>query len=530
MVERELRSSARQTFTYYLRVIGAALMLFAAALFGLKSGFVHSLGGQLFGALHVTLFAAIWVFVPFLTADCISRERREGTLGLLFLTRLGAGDIVLAKSFAHGLRAATLWLAVLPVLAIPFLLGGVGWREAFLSVCVNLSSMFLALAAGLLGSSASRVWARILVWVVCLSLLLCVLFALVHCLVVLHALGSGYLRRVLTEPLVRLVGIAFILITDSEGTWSTAARLSPAQNLHWLEGAGLATIGSAAFLWLAVWLAARRVRYVWREEPAGCRIQWLMNKFCRPVFFRTLLRRWMQRKLRLNPVGWLEQRSWSGRMVGWLWLGLVMLFACPGLVIPEALGDSGQVAHAMVAILGLGLSLSAAASFRRERETGVLELLLVSPLGEGRIVSGRVRGLWMQFLPGAALLIAIWLFAYHLGFSYQLWSTDHSELEVIAFSASTFITLPVIGLYFSLRFRGFPLALLATIATGFAVPMLMAGFENGLWRLYVRSTAYYSWDVIFPSFDAIAWQFVLGALAWHALHRRLKTRAFLLSS
>ena len=54
---------------------------------------------------------AIWVLVPLLVADCLSRERREGTLGLLFLTPLTANDIVIAKGLSHGLRAVTLCFA-----------------------------------------------------------------------------------------------------------------------------------------------------------------------------------------------------------------------------------------------------------------------------------------------------------------------------------------------------------------------------------------------------------------------------------
>src|ERR1043166_7423674 len=123
VIGRELRASARQPFAYSLRVLGVSASLLACLVFGLRHNFGPTLGGQLFGSLHFTLFWAIWVLVPLLTADCLSRERREGTLGLLFLTRLRATDIVLAKTLAHTLRALTLWLAVLPVLAIPFLLG-----------------------------------------------------------------------------------------------------------------------------------------------------------------------------------------------------------------------------------------------------------------------------------------------------------------------------------------------------------------------------------------------------------------------
>ena len=100
VIARELRASARQPFTYYLRVLGVTALLLASLLFGLHFGFEPALGRQLFGGLHCTLFGAIWVLVPMLTADCISRERREGTLGLLFLTPLKGTDIVVAKGLA----------------------------------------------------------------------------------------------------------------------------------------------------------------------------------------------------------------------------------------------------------------------------------------------------------------------------------------------------------------------------------------------------------------------------------------------
>ena len=74
VIVRELRASARQPFTYSLRLAGVAALLLAAVFFGLHYGFDSHLGRQLFLALHCTLFGAIWVLVPMLTADCISRE------------------------------------------------------------------------------------------------------------------------------------------------------------------------------------------------------------------------------------------------------------------------------------------------------------------------------------------------------------------------------------------------------------------------------------------------------------------------
>ena len=61
-------------------------------------------------------------------------------------------------------------------------------------------------------------------------------------------------------------------------------------------------------------------------------------------------------------------------------------------------------------LLILAVAVSSAGSFRRERETGLLELLLVSPLREWQIIGGRLRGLWTQFIPAMVLLLGCWLY------------------------------------------------------------------------------------------------------------------------
>jgi ABC-type transport system involved in multi-copper enzyme maturation permease subunit len=116
----------------------------------------EQMGGWLFASLHTMLLGLILLIVPGLTADCIAREKREGTLGLLFLTPLSAGGIVAGKALAQGLRAFTLWLAVLPLLTIPFLTGGVTWFDALSALSLEFCATVLCLAAGLLASSLAR--------------------------------------------------------------------------------------------------------------------------------------------------------------------------------------------------------------------------------------------------------------------------------------------------------------------------------------------------------------------------------------
>jgi ABC-type transport system involved in multi-copper enzyme maturation permease subunit len=166
VIERELRAESRHPLTYSLRVAGVTALLGAAVLFWLNGGFHTLQGERLFRVLHQTLFWSIWVLVPLLTADGISREKREGTIGLLFLTPLRARDIVLAKGLAQGLRALTVFVAALPVLVLPFLLGGVDWRVALNSALVNLNSFCWALGAGLLASSRNKTLTQSMSWAV----------------------------------------------------------------------------------------------------------------------------------------------------------------------------------------------------------------------------------------------------------------------------------------------------------------------------------------------------------------------------
>src|SRR5256714_2166981 len=140
IVERELRVSARRRSTYWLRfflVLGALVLWFF--LFVSSGNFAVSPRGKMlfvalgFLALGFGLLAGI-----FLTADCLSEEKREGTLGLLFLTPLRGYDVVLGKLIANSLPAIYGLLAIVPLLALSLLMGGVTagefWRVALVLV------------------------------------------------------------------------------------------------------------------------------------------------------------------------------------------------------------------------------------------------------------------------------------------------------------------------------------------------------------------------------------------------------------
>ena len=99
IVARELRIASRRRATYWVRSGAAGLILLVGAWFFLM---LHreaprQLAEVLFGV--TTGAAVLYCLLSGVraTSDCISQEKREGTLGLLFLTDLRGYDVVLGK-------------------------------------------------------------------------------------------------------------------------------------------------------------------------------------------------------------------------------------------------------------------------------------------------------------------------------------------------------------------------------------------------------------------------------------------------
>ena len=515
VIVRELRASARQPFTYYVRVLGATALLLASLLFGVYQGFEIGMGRRLFGALHCTLFCAIWVLVPMLTADCISRERREGTLGLLFLTPLKGTDIVVAKGLAQGLRALTLELAVVPVLTIPFLLGGVSRTEALMSVVVNANAMCWALAAGLLATAWSKAWLRALLAAAFLAAAFFLILVIGAGWFLVQAFIAGrpgqidsYWDVILTE--------GFDMLINTRGQWADYMRAASASTLF--LALAQVTLLSLLALVTAVLAAGAKTPRSWQEEPPSRRRIWWQQTFCTPVLWLAFFRPWMRRKLERNPIGWLEQRTWSGRLVTWGWFAVLISIYSTVLTYRSFFEDTNTVQETIAWLLAGSMAMSAAGSFRRERQTGVLELLLVSPLGENQIISGRLRGLWGQFLPSVCLLLAVWVF-------FSTFQPNAGNAGAFLYSAVSFLTVPVFGLYFSLCCRNFITAFLATITLGLLLPMVLSEVLVAVQWGYGNSYSDFPWD-LHPSWGGAVCQGLLAVFCWERLFLRLKRRAF----
>jgi ABC-type transport system involved in multi-copper enzyme maturation permease subunit len=155
IVERELRTAARRPSTYWIRffIALATLGLWAFLMVALQGAARHERSQKLVSAMGVLCLGFCLLSGCLFTADCLSEEKRNGTLGLLFLTDLKSFDVVLGKLVATSLHAFYGLLVVFPIMALTLLWGGVTSGECGRLVLVLLATLFLSLSSGLCVSS-----------------------------------------------------------------------------------------------------------------------------------------------------------------------------------------------------------------------------------------------------------------------------------------------------------------------------------------------------------------------------------------
>lgn len=407
VVQRELREQARRPSSWALKAGGAAAAL--AALWSAAHD-QRVLGGAtdgaaLFGRINVWLLLLGWLVGPALTADCLSSERREGTLGLLFLTPLRPREVVAAKAAAIGLRAAALVASTLPVFAIPVLAGGVGWMDLTRLALTHAAVWTAALCAGLVASSFVDGWMRVRLAAVVVAAAAAGLLAIGQSFLVALSYwrGVGGAGRVL---------VYWRWVVDR---WSEKVRYG------WVSGAGVGAHTGVqslflafGFLALGLTLAGLAMRFAsallnrtWRPAPPRPRIDRAIAVTTRRPLFPEWARRRRDSQLHRNPSLWLGSRTWQSRVAPWLAIGGVALFYAARLASPGwGEGDDSAVAAWVVVAVG---AVAGASSYRLERESGAMELLLTTPTPAASWVDGRIIGLTLAFAPTAFLVrLPLW--------------------------------------------------------------------------------------------------------------------------
>lgn len=333
------------------------------------------------------------------TSDAISEERREGTLGFLFLTDLRGIDVALGKLAAALVRSLNGLLAFVPVLAVTLLLGGTTggefWRAVLALVAVTLVSLSVCLAVSSVRQDRSVGAALAVLGLLC----------------AIPPVAGEILRaagKIQDARLFHAVSPMFLLSSASAADYLMFPR---AYHL------GLAAQGGIVLFSVA--FASFVTPRIWRDKPSRQRaaIQKLSPQAERKrVAKRTEL-------LDRNPILWLAYSARRHRTFTILYMTVAaVMIGLTAIIYFESPIDQGALAVFpsmgllfLSLILGLQLASQASVNLAEARRNGTLELLLSTPLRVRDIVQGQWLALRKTFAPAALVLAGfggfIWLLA-----------------------------------------------------------------------------------------------------------------------
>jgi hypothetical protein len=391
IVDRELRVAARKRSTFWLRIAATATGVVIAS-GGLALGKVNgvsvtSMGGVVFHLLSWLCLAAGLSAGLFFTSDCLSEEKREGTLGLLFLADLRGYDVALGKLLATSLRGFYALLAVLPVMAITLLMGGVTIEQYWKTCFALVNALMVSLAAGMAVSALSRDSQKAL--------------TATFFVVLLMALGGPVIDGIVAEARHR----------PFQPFWSAT---SPAYVLRaasaWGSSPYWRALGVTQFLgWALLALACALVPHTWQERKRGASNAGSWTYVWR--YGGLPRRRQLRRKLlERRPVAWLTCRErWQPRAL-WV-LAVLAVGGFVTVLVEKPPGEAwilwNYVGGLFTVLLYVWAASQASRFFLEARRSGLLELLLVSPLGDSQIVRGQWQGMLRMFGLPLALLLAV---------------------------------------------------------------------------------------------------------------------------
>ncbi|NLH74441.1 MAG: ABC transporter permease subunit [Verrucomicrobia bacterium] len=397
VVERELRVAARHRSAFWVRLVsagGAVLCAFASFLIVWPPfGSAMQSGRELFLPLGWLAFCLCVVAGPIFTCDTISAEKREGTLGLLFLTNLHGMDVVLGKLVAASVTSVFALLAVLPVMAIPILLGGVQLGDLVRVALVLGNTLFLSLSVGILMSALCVQWRS------ALALTGFVLFLMVFVATAMAADSSA----LNTENLLQLAAHMISPVRAMVAAWNS--QLAPVA--FWAS-----VVSTHAMAWVALAVAGWVTARAWRE-PSGWVGRTVRRRFWYDWYYGSPEARGRLRALMdKDPIAWLR---WRPRLKRWLLWGAVAAALAFWVLIVVSYRYSyfarGDAAVFLVGIWLLGPIKWLAASeathqLATEVQSGALELLLTTPISVREIVRGHLRAMdWLLMVPASAVLV-----------------------------------------------------------------------------------------------------------------------------
>jgi ABC-type transport system involved in cytochrome c biogenesis permease component len=397
VVERELRVAlhrrdARKARSRVARlgVLGVSLFLLFGALTGTKSwgGTLHFF--LFLGGLGLAVGPAIQISV-----GLFAEEREQQTLELLYLTGMGSAELFIGKVVGGALVSSCELMALAPVVAVPFLSGGLSF-DLFLATLACLPTVFvLVLAAGTLASVLCKQEGTALV------ILGVILGALSLALPLPYNLGFWLTG---TAPFAK----SWLVLSPALGPWMVArnfAGFSVSDFWAW-------TLVTWAWTVAGLALAAVTLKRNWRRDlervvEEGWRAKW--EAFVHgSAEWRESLRR---RVLAANAYQWLVEQDRRPVLQAWGFMASVCAFWLLGWCAWPHVWPStvNFFSTAIVLLAGIDalVAHAAARQMAADRRDGALELLLTTALGPEEMLNGQRAALRHQFRPVKCVLFGL---------------------------------------------------------------------------------------------------------------------------
>lgn len=429
---RELATAPRSWRLYLSRAIyvGALFGLVCTAwliLFGSQPirtlGDLARFGAAIFGLLAPVQLALGIGFSALLTAAAVAQEKDRRTLDLLLMTRMTNSELVVGKLLASMLTVLVLILAGVPLFLLLALLGGVSHGQIARVFGVTLAA---AVAAGSLGSTIA-LWREKTfqtLAMTALALMLWLLFgeglAAAGDDEASLALGASAANWATAVSPLRAIFAAAAPRTTFTPMFAGAPWLGSPSDLFTIAAAALALgLNLLAISLVRVWNPTREARPQTADESHDA----LAADPAAPRDVHAAPGR--TKEVWDNPILWREICTWAyGKKVAFIKLAYLAIFAaCSwamyGVLRAEAAPAIGgalpAAAQTIVPLLVLGLVLVnalAVTSITNERDSGALDLLLVTDLTPKEIIFGKLGGVLynakeMIVLP-ALLCVACW--------------------------------------------------------------------------------------------------------------------------
>jgi len=445
IIAREVLTAPRPSRFYVIRASYAGLLFILMwtawqQLVGWREttdlGLIARFGGVLFQMFALLQLTLMLFFAPLAAATAVAHEKDRRTFVLLLMTDLSDLEIVLGKLVASLLQIVTLLLSSAPVYFLCMMMGGVSPRQVVEVLAITAGAGIAGGSLGLLVALArDRTFQSLAMTVLSMALGIAAIEA-VLALVPSAAIGGVPLRSALNP----YRAILAVVLPDS----GALGKIGQASVLFVIaaSAASVALIGFGVYK-LRVWNpSSNEPREVLDEEAEGAGET--LVEVSEPIMAASAVstsgeagattglhvpRRTHRRASRApgkyrsswdNPILWRElmTRAYGSKplIIKAAYLLIAALLVAYFYANPDMMSDPWRPAKALLPLAVLSLILVNAqgvTALTSERDTGALDLLLVTEVSPKEFIYGKLYGVLYNAkeMVAVPILFTLWLMA-----------------------------------------------------------------------------------------------------------------------